>query len=504
MREFRINGIHIRDTGGEAPGTGETLVLLHGLGWDMGCWETLLPLFPASYRIVMIDLRGHGQSEGDNGRPSWHAFVWDVRRIADRLGLETFHLAGYGFGANLAIKYSAADPGQVRRLMLMAPVVLLPREVIGEMVRTRKTLLERQSIRGLARYLAEQLTAQPAGGRTFRRVEQAFAAMDPDRYLEMLALYLDAPTDYDYRSIRHPVLTLVGEFDELNAASYALTLRFLRDSRVVVVPGAANAVFLDQPEAAAKLMADFMTANFTAPAGDEGPFAARPERRERRSHESGSDGGARIRADFLGGFRIRIDGEERHEGWNQRYAKSLLLFLVLNRAATREQICDALFPDKPLKRALANLKVYLNHLKKLLEPSGSARQEASGMLAVDKDHIRLIGPVESDLLQLMQAVQAVQREEEPGAKLKRCRDAVLNVPETLLPGLFDDWIADVRSGLEAQLIALAAEAARLEEARGNLAGSLYFLQKASLYQPEDESLFEQTLRLADHMLQARR
>lgn len=72
-----------------------------------------------------------------------------------------------------------------------------------------------------------------------------------------------------------------------------------------------------------------------------------------------------LKVQLLSSFRVHLNNVEKIDGWNQRYAKNILLYLIFHPTCTREQICDALFTSTPLKTALTNLKVYLNYLKQL-------------------------------------------------------------------------------------------------------------------------------------------
>jgi pimeloyl-ACP methyl ester carboxylesterase len=83
----------------EIHGKGEnTLIFVHGWCCDKSYWREQIPYFSKSYRIVLIDLAGHGES-GLN-RNSWaiEAFGDDVACVAKKLGTTKVVLIGHSMG----------------------------------------------------------------------------------------------------------------------------------------------------------------------------------------------------------------------------------------------------------------------------------------------------------------------------------------------------------------------------------------------------------------------
>lgn len=109
-----------------------TVVMLHGVRADK---HSLLPvglaLSDAGYRVVLVDLRGHGES---TGRYLTYGSVEarDLSTLLDGLGRDTGCLGVYGFsyGASVAIQLAAHDP-RLRAVVAVAPFSSL-REVTGD------------------------------------------------------------------------------------------------------------------------------------------------------------------------------------------------------------------------------------------------------------------------------------------------------------------------------------------------------------------------------------
>ncbi len=91
----------------ERVGTGEPLVLLHGLTHRRQGWYPVLDRLTARREVVMIDLPGHGESpELGPGAPT-ETMRKEIRLLLDHLGLERPHVAGNSLGGRLALELAA-------------------------------------------------------------------------------------------------------------------------------------------------------------------------------------------------------------------------------------------------------------------------------------------------------------------------------------------------------------------------------------------------------------
>jgi pimeloyl-ACP methyl ester carboxylesterase len=103
-------------------GAGEPLVLIHGLATNRHIWDQVIPALSERRRVVTLDVPGFGESE-----PAGPGF--DIAAVADRIarGLRArrvprpFDLIGHSLGAGIAVTMAAAQPRDVRRLVLVAP-----------------------------------------------------------------------------------------------------------------------------------------------------------------------------------------------------------------------------------------------------------------------------------------------------------------------------------------------------------------------------------------------
>jgi pimeloyl-ACP methyl ester carboxylesterase len=103
----------------EREGEGETIVFLHGFTADKDNWIRFVRHMPKEYRILAIDMPGHGDSIRDMDQTyKVEYFTSRVTRTIEALGLERIHLVGSSFGGLVSTHYGLDNPDKVITLGL--------------------------------------------------------------------------------------------------------------------------------------------------------------------------------------------------------------------------------------------------------------------------------------------------------------------------------------------------------------------------------------------------
>ncbi len=121
--------LHVR-----AAGNGDALLLLHGHPQTHAMWHRVAPALAAHFRIVMMDLRGYGDSGRPEAGPDSAAYskremALDAITVMHSQGIERFGVLAHDRGARVAHRLAADHPGKVDRLMLLdvAPTLAMYR-----------------------------------------------------------------------------------------------------------------------------------------------------------------------------------------------------------------------------------------------------------------------------------------------------------------------------------------------------------------------------------------
>ncbi|WP_395646658.1 alpha/beta fold hydrolase [Terricaulis sp.] len=115
--------MHYRDQGAvQAPGAPPvpTILLIHGYSASLHTWEPWVARLSENYRVISIDLPGHGLTRAPAG---YHANIENFRdavgEFVQAAGLTRFAIAGNSMGGNVAWSYALAHPDQLDALILV-------------------------------------------------------------------------------------------------------------------------------------------------------------------------------------------------------------------------------------------------------------------------------------------------------------------------------------------------------------------------------------------------
>ena len=103
-----VNGLnlHYRDWGG----SGQPVVLLHGLASTCHIWDLVAPLLAADFSVIAVDQRGHGHSDKPEYGYEFASVSRDLLEVIQSKGLEKPVVVGHSWGADVALEFSVAYP----------------------------------------------------------------------------------------------------------------------------------------------------------------------------------------------------------------------------------------------------------------------------------------------------------------------------------------------------------------------------------------------------------
>lgn len=477
-----------------------TLVLIHGMGFDLTSWDRVLPYMEDEFHLLRYDFRGHGRSSLDSIDPSKLAWIYveHLDSLLRRLGIEQFDIISHGAGCIIGLYYTKVYPAKVRSNVMLSLPLFNSSSTAGKYADYRKNLLQHHSMSALAGHVIPNATLFQPGTPEIDKLYAAFARVSFDSYIELLDFFAGAHDEIMEMFKKHtgPLLLLTGERDPMYPPYLSgLIASANPNCRFMTVYNASNMLFYDQPEETYKHIRMF----FDTETSKRAPLD--PYLLELHSDFIGMVNGelqldetavpvipaapvVRLKVTLLKSFQVFLDDTQVLGGWGRRSAKELLIYLLLHPAAARDQLCEDLWKDMENTKARNQLRVCLNHLKQLLN------NEETQLLYSDNQQISLMAPVDCDLLTLMENTRQAVKETDPVRKDSLIQEVFQHVDDELFRNLDQDWNLNLRTRLEIDLVALAHYQADVLAKLGKYTSAIACLKYVVLFNPEEYDAYE--------------
>jgi len=274
----------------EINGSGPDLVLLHGWGLNIRVWDGLVQELGDRFRMIAVDLPGHGRSAWGAGGGTPAEQAWLIHTTLASVS-NRYSLLGWSLGGQIALDLAAAMPGQIDKLVLVAatprfaqsadwPYGMQPAAITKLATQLRQNY--RQTVRD---FLELQVRGSIEGSSVLEQLRHALF-VHGEAQPEALEAGLNTLATSDLRPtlphVKAPTLVIAGQHDRITAPAASRVLaQALPDARYVEMRRAAHAPFLSHRKEFAALVDNFLRgaeihdASAAATAGD-GTAAARP------------------------------------------------------------------------------------------------------------------------------------------------------------------------------------------------------------------------------------
>jgi pimeloyl-ACP methyl ester carboxylesterase len=268
-------------------GRGRPLLLIHGITLQARIWAPQFHLLADRYRVLAMDVRGHGQSKAGRDGFGRHISAADVKAVLDHFDLRDAVVVGHSMGGMILMEFAGDFPeelsGRVAGLVFMdtaayqiAPKPVLPlAKALGRRVGTRFEEGRRVPQRKMGEDDLSWVFARLAFGarpsaRAVDELRRCGAEVPQTTSLPSGIDLLDHDARRALAATSTPSLVLVGSRDLLTPVYAARRIaEFLPMARFHVLPGAGHQLMQERPFEVARLLDEF-TAELGRAAGAVG------------------------------------------------------------------------------------------------------------------------------------------------------------------------------------------------------------------------------------------
>lgn len=246
----------------EIDGSGDSVLMIHGLGGTSNFWTPLLPAL-AHFRAIRPDLPGSGRSHRVEGPLSIDRFVRALMRVCGAAGVERAHVVAHSMGTIIAFHLAALEPKLVRSLALFGPLTAPP-DANRSPIRARGAKARSEGEAGMQQ-IADAIVQTATSAETRKRRPVAVAAVreslmrqSPEGYARSCEALSDAQPA-DMAKIACPALLITGDED---AISPPQAVRAIGDripgARVEVLSRCGHWTTFEKPDECNELLKRFL------------------------------------------------------------------------------------------------------------------------------------------------------------------------------------------------------------------------------------------------------
>jgi 3-oxoadipate enol-lactonase len=244
----------------ETQGTGEPLLLIHGLGSSTEDWEPQIADFAAHFRVITYDVRGHGRTDKPRARYSIRQFADDAAALLQHLDAAPAHILGISMGGMIALQLAVDHPKMVKSLTIVnsGPELVLRTWKQRIAIYSRFAIVRLMGMRKMGEMLATRLLPGPAHAAARDTFVERWARNDPDAYLRALRALIGWSVTPRLGSIRVPTLILAADQDYTPVPFKEEYTAKIPGARLVVVPDSRHMLPVERPAEFNRAGLDFL------------------------------------------------------------------------------------------------------------------------------------------------------------------------------------------------------------------------------------------------------
>ncbi|EXB49332.1 alpha/beta fold hydrolase [Acinetobacter sp. 1000160] len=230
-------------------GEGEPLVLIHGVGMQAAAWYPQIEFFSKHYRVISVDMPGHGQSTKLADDAQLQDFVdWSIELII-ALDVGAVNLAGHSMGSLITTGVSATRPDLVKRMAVLNGVYKRSAEAKDAVIQRAEALktghIDIET--PLQRWFGQSEVERQAASKVKSWLQQ----VDMSGYATAYAAFAQGDAVYadQWPKIGCPALILTGTGDPNSTAEMAIQMASqAQKGKAIVIENERHMVNLTAPD----------------------------------------------------------------------------------------------------------------------------------------------------------------------------------------------------------------------------------------------------------------
>jgi len=241
-------------------GNGEPLVFIHGLGSSGRDWEYQVDDFSRKYKVITMDLRGHGNTEKPKGPYSMSMFAQDIAGLLIELKEEPAHVVGLSLGGGIAFQLALDYPDLVKTLTIVNSFPELVIRSFKDRLNAwqRFAIVKLLGMKKMGEILSERLFPKHEHNEIRELFVQRWAENDPRAYQASMQAMIGWSVVNRLDSIKCPTLIIAADKDYTSLDSKKEYTKLIQAAELVVISDSRHATPVEHPDEFNRVLIKFL------------------------------------------------------------------------------------------------------------------------------------------------------------------------------------------------------------------------------------------------------
>lgn len=246
-------GVSPQGTAWSRYGSGEPIVLVHGVGMGQDVWAPQVSDLARDFEVVVYDMWGHGHSTLPAGSLELSHYAQQLVDLLDHLDLPSVHVIGHSMGALVALEFALAYPQRCQGVVAMNAVFSRTKQQ-RHAVQQRAEELMRNGTQAnvddtMTRWFGDPVDARYDEAERLSR--KLLTEVNPQGYARAYQVFATADAQHASRlpGLQVPVLFFTGELDPNSTPAMSKTMaKMAPNAQVNILVGQRHMMSLTAPE----------------------------------------------------------------------------------------------------------------------------------------------------------------------------------------------------------------------------------------------------------------
>ncbi|MFD9626724.1 alpha/beta fold hydrolase [Peribacillus muralis] len=238
----------------------KTLLFIHGFCGSHEYWNDIVSKLKDDFRIIAVDLRGHGESQPIGASFSIEDMANDIASVLEERELDQVYMFGHSLGGYITLAFAERFPGKLSGFSLVHSTAL-PDDEAGKEGRLKSIeTIEAKGIPAFIDGLVPKLFADSADSHIEQTKEIGYKTSESGAIGSLHAMRTRIDRNHVLKETKLPILLVAGEQDKVISAEKTF---FVKGSHIqeVTLEGSGHMGMLESPSRLAEEIKRFVDSN---------------------------------------------------------------------------------------------------------------------------------------------------------------------------------------------------------------------------------------------------